>query len=308
MSTAQQTAGMPLPEVHAGQGRRRSRLWYLTGVGVLGLALLGGQYPANPPTNSIPPVPPPGPQPMPQEAQGQAVVPTAAAVPVAPTNAMEQAVVLLEQARTAYAAVQDYTCLLVKRERAANGTMPPDNLVQMKVRVQPFSVFLHWQAPPSMAGQEVCYVAGRNDGKMRVHPVGLLGAVGFISLDPNDPRVRQNSRHSISEAGIGNIIDRYARAWETERNHPEGTHITIAEFEYNRRRCYRVEALHPADSRGRFPCYRSLVYFDKENHLPIRVEVYDWPRRPGDTGELIESYSFANLRLNVGLGDPVFNH
>jgi hypothetical protein len=38
------------------------------------------------------------------------------------------------------------------------------------------------------------------------------------------------------------------------------------------------------------------------------MEAYDWPRRAGDPGELVESYSYASLRLNVGLRAEVFNH
>jgi hypothetical protein len=51
-----------------------------------------------------------------------------------------------------------------------------------------------------------------------------------------------------------------------------------------------------------------VVYFDKQTHLPLIMEAYDWPRRPGDTGDPLEKYSYAGLRLNVGLGDEVFNH
>ena len=49
------------------------------------------------------------------------------------------------------------------------------------------------------------------------------------------------------------------------------------------------------------------LYFDKETHLPVRVECYDWPHFDGDKGEPIEVYSYVNLRANVGLGDVHFN-
>ena len=62
------------------------------------------------------------------------------------------------------------------------------------------------------------------------------------------------------------------------------------------------------DSAGKqIPFHRSIVYFDKENHLPIRAENYDWPHPPVDpNGGLVESYSYVNLRLNVGLSDALF--
>jgi hypothetical protein len=229
-----------------------------------------------------------------------------ATAPANPASPLDEALRLIALARDSYGRVQDYTCTLVKRERLG-AQMPPDSVVAMAVRTRPFSVYLRWKEPRSLAGQEVCYVAGRNDGMMRVRPNGLLGAVGFVTLDPNDPRARQTSRHNVTEAGIGNLIERFAARWEAERRQ-NFTQVRIAEYEFNKRRCTRVETAHPAHARGQVLHYRSVLYFDKETHLPIRVECYDWPAGPGDPGQLIEVFSFVNLRLNVGLGDEVFNH
>jgi hypothetical protein len=275
------------------------RWWYYGAVGALGLVLLGaGQPPLSPPPAGQVSAPRPTDSAPPQQA---APVPAQQAAP------MDAPLRLIHEAQKAYQNVRDYTCLLVKRERM-NGKLPPNNVIDMKVRTQPFSVYLHWREPRSEAGQEVCYVAGQNGGKMRVHPKGILGSVsGFISLDPNDPRARQTSRRSITEAGIGNMIERFARAWENERRLPQETQVQVADYEYNRRRCTRVEIVHP-NNNGHFLYYRDVIYFDKETHLPIRLEFYDWPLQANDPGQLVEIYSFANMRINVGLTDDVFNH
>jgi hypothetical protein len=281
--------------LHAAWGRR----WgYYGAVIALGWVLLGSGHP---PISAPPPAQPSGPQPMDSDPR--------TAFPPGQSSPMDAPVRLIREAQQAYQNVRDYTCLLVKRERI-DGVLPSaDTVMEMKVRTQPFSVYLHWLQPRPEAGQEVCYVAGRNNGMMRVHPKGVLGSVaGFISLDPNDPRARQTSKRSITEAGIGNTIDRFVRAWDHERDKNLTTQVRVAEYEYNRRRCWRVETMHPDNSNGHFLYYRDVVYFDKETHLPIRLEFYDWPRQTGDTGQLVELYSFANMRLNVGLGDDVFNH
>jgi hypothetical protein len=276
-------------------GRLR-RWWYYGGVGVLGLVLLGA---GQPPISAPPSAPPTAPQPM---------DPSTTNVVESPSSPMDEPVRLIHEAQKAYQSIRDYTCLLVKRERV-NGVLPPETVMDMKVRTQPFSVYLKWIQPRNEAGQEVCYVAGRNDGKMRVHPKGVLGSfAGFVSLDINDPRVRQTSRRSITEAGIGNTIERFVRAWETERRDNLTTQVHIGEYEYNHRRCVRVETIHPNNANGHFLYYRDVIYFDKETHLPIRLEFYDWPRQTGDAGQMVEMYSFANMRINVGLGEEVFNH
>jgi hypothetical protein len=293
MSTTRQW-GLILSDdaAHTETARPARRLWYYGGVGVLGVVLLGG---GQSPTSTPQAAPPAAPQPMGQAAPAET-----------PASPMDEPIRLIHEARQAHQNVGDYTCLLVKRERV-NGVLTPENVMEMKVRTQPFSVYLRWLQPRAEAGQEVCYVAGKNGGMMRVHPKGMLGVVGFVSLDPNDPRARQTSRRSITEAGIGGMIERFAKGWEAERPLNQ-TQVRVADYEYNRRRCTRAEMIHPTNPEGKFLYYRTVMYFDKETHLPIRLECYDWPRHQGDPGEMVELYCFANMRLNVGLGDDVFNH
>jgi hypothetical protein len=39
----------------------------------------------------------------------------------------------------------------------------------------------------------------------------------------------------------------------------------------------------------------------------VRAEVYDWPAKKGNpNGELLECYSYVNLKFNVGLTDAAF--
>src|SRR5208283_1741648 len=100
-------------------------------------------------------------------------------VPVDATPALEQAIALLTDARLHFQNVQDYECRLLKRERV-NGVLLPECVMTLKVRKQPFSVYLRCESPDSEQGQEVCFVDGRNQKMMRVHPAGLLGIVGFV--------------------------------------------------------------------------------------------------------------------------------
>lgn len=224
----------------------------------------------------------------------------------AASSPMEEPIRLISEARKSFQGVKDYTCVFVKRE-FLNGALQPENQVALKVRNQPFSVHLKWLSPKGQVGQEASYVAGKNNGMMRAKSPGVLGAIGWMTVDPNDPRVKQNSRHPITEAGIGNLIERFALRWETERKLGL-TQVKVSEYEFAKRRCTRVETIHPDNSGKQFTTYRTVLYFDKENNLPIRIENYDWPKTGGSPdGELLESYSYVNLKFNVGLGDDSFN-
>ncbi len=219
---------------------------------------------------------------------------------------MDEPLRLLGEARARFEKVTDYTCTLVKKERI-NGQLTPINVMAMSVRNEPFCVDLRWIEPKNMVGQDACYATGRNSGQLRVKSAGFLGAIGYVSIDPNDARAKKTSKHSITEAGIGNMLNQFAEKWEDERR-LNVTQVHISEYDYNKRRCTCVETIHPTNPDNQFLSYRTLLYFDKESRLPIRMECYDWPHRPGEPGELLEVVSFANLRLNVGVDEAMFNH
>jgi hypothetical protein len=230
-----------------------------------------------------------------------------APTPTPPSSPLDSPLRVMLEAREAYKQVKDYTCTFVKREQV-RGQLLPENVIQMKVRSQPFSVYLRWQKPQSMEGQEACYVVGKNNGQMRVHSVGLLGVVGWVSLDTNDARAMENSRHTITEAGIGNLIEKYITRYETEKA-LNRTVVKMAEYEFNKRRCFRIETIHPNSKPGDFYSYRAVIFVDKETKLPVRSEAYDWPKEGGrPDGDLLECFSYVQMQTNVGLGDDAFNY
>lgn len=220
-------------------------------------------------------------------------------------DTMDDAVHLIESACKRFRNVRDYTCRLIERERL-EGILMPETTFAMYVRNQPFSVRLKWLEPKATKGQEAIYVDGRNNGKLLVRGAGLLGIVGFVSIDINDARAQRSSRHNIKEAGFGNLIEQFGAGWPAERDRGL-TKVRIDEFNFAGRSCKRVETVHLTNPDNYFLFERSVLYFDNETHLPIRVENYDWPARAGMAGELLEEYSYLDVRLNPGLSDEAFN-
>ena len=102
------------------------------------------------------------------------------------------------------------------------------------------------------------------------------------------------------------MLTLYAMGWANEKKW-NLTQVNVADYEYNKRRCVRVETTHPTNPDNRFWFYRNVLYFDKETKLPIRAECYQWPRKDGEQPELVEVYSYVNMKLNVGLSEEVFN-
>jgi hypothetical protein len=215
---------------------------------------------------------------------------------------------LIEDAKLSFTRVRDYTGTLVKQERIG-GQLQPEQFVEMRVRQQPFSVYLKWTSPKQYVGQEAIYVAGKNNNEMRAKGSGLAAIAGYISLPPTHPRAMKQSRHSITESGIGNLIEMIARSYEMERRvSGSQVKVTFADYAFQQRPCTRVEIAQLANH-GQSYCYRCVIFVDNETKLPVRFEAYDWPKSGGDPqGELLECYSYINLKFNVGLTDAAFEN
>jgi hypothetical protein len=242
-------------------------------------------------------------------ADGQAPAKPSAGQPAQPAQAaaapLDVAIGFMHEAKRNYTAVKDYTCTLMTKENI-KGELKEESIIQMKFRPQPFSVYMRWLSPTAQRGQEVAYIHGKNGNKMRVQSKGILKIAGFVSIDVNDPRVLEHSRHTILEAGIGHLIDTTIKTWTAEKRIGR-TDCKIAEYDYNNRRCYRIENTR-AERRPEYYCHRSVIYLEKDSKLPMRHECYNWPRPGGPPqGELMEMYSFVDLRFNVGLTDRDFD-
>lgn len=233
--------------------------------------------------------------------------PTQTPMPGSPpmtAHPLDEGLALLAEGKQSYQGIRDYSCTMIKQERI-RGELQPESIIAMKFRQQPFSVYMRWLAPRSMANQEVAYVHGRNRNQMRVHSKGILGVAGFVSVDVTDPRVMKQSRHTLYEAGLGNLIDQTMKAWQRDRQQNKGQ-VRTGEYNYANRRCLRVEVIHTEYDPTAY-CYRGVVFIDKEWKLPVRAEMYDWPRQGGPAdGELLESYSYINLQFNGNLSDADF--
>lgn len=227
--------------------------------------------------------------------------------PRSPPTEMDRAIAFLTEARLRFQNVRDYECRLVKRERV-KGVLLPVSTMTMKVRTKPLSLYLRCESPDDDKGMEVCYVEGRNQGMMRVHPAGISGILGFWSVDPHDPRAFEKNRHCITEAGFGHLLESTARYWEMERRLNK-TLVHITDDEVGSRACTRIETVHPDRSAGSFYGYRCVLWLDQATLLPAGAETYDWPRQDGsEGGDLLESYRYLDVRCNLGLGDDTFSH
>jgi hypothetical protein len=213
--------------------------------------------------------------------------------------------------------LRDFECMVVKRERI-DDELGPRQYIHLKVRSQqirdgrvvtPYSVYASWVAPEEYVGRKVLYVAGWNDGKMRVRKGGGRFNYLKVNLSPFSEAVMAESRYAITDVGLVRVAGRMIDMVEEHiLIDPNGVNTKVAFFKNAKvsgRVCTRISIEHPQEWPG-LGFHKASLYVDDELHVPLRVESYLWPDE--ETGELPlqEEYTYLKLRLNVGLTDEDF--
>lgn len=259
--------------------------------------------------------------PPPRPVPGYPVVPATAQVPVSPpqgpllarnTNpaavnhplnpALDLAYIALERTRT----IRDCSFMFVRREEV-NGRLIDHDFMFMKVRNEPFSVYVYCLGPVTPKGQEAIFVDGLNDGKVWAHPSGLLNkVVGTVSLLPSSARMMEGNRYPMTDAGPLKMLRKLIDYHEKERKFGECEVQISPGVKVDTRDCTCVQVMHPF-RRKDFDFHRVCIFYDNELKLPIRFEAYDWPRTPGGEPPLVEEYTYRDLRFNAGLTNLDFD-
>jgi hypothetical protein len=250
---------------------------------------------------------PPGPGLMPAGDMAQGNAGAGDATAVAGAHPLEPALELAQRGlANLHAAIQDYSCTLVKRERI-DGKLGDHEYMFLKVRQRPFSVYLYFMAPDSVKGQEVIYVDGQNDGNMLAHAgSGVRAMVGTVSLKPSSMLAMQGNRYAITEIGVENLAKRLVEVAEHDKQFGECEVNFFPNAKVNGRICTCVQVVHPVPRRN-FRFHLARVFIDDELLIPIRYEAYDWPHEAGGQPVLMEEYTYMNVKTNQGFTDLDFD-
>ena len=211
--------------------------------------------------------------------------------------------------------VKDYTCTLVKRERLG-GRLSDYEILSMKLRhgkvesgkvVIPFGVYVRFLAPAELREREALYVEGRNDGKIIARRGGLRMPYVTAAVDPTGELAMQGNHYPVTEIGFKNLLQRLTEVAREDMHYAECEVKYYPGAKVNGRLATMIEVTHPV-RRPHFLYHVARIFVDEELQLPIRYAAYDWPEEAGGQPQLIEEYTYLNLKLNVGLSDWDFDH
>lgn len=209
----------------------------------------------------------------------------------------EQALEIIQKNYTSY------TCTLIKLERI-NGKLAVRQTIFIKIRNEPFSVYMKFDSPNNIKGQQVVYVDGQNNGNLLAKPVGLKGFMTY-SLLPTSALAMAGQKYPITEVGLLNLTERLIDVAKHDRKYDESDVTFFPNAKINGRKCTCIQVLHPV-RRDRFLFHIARIFIDKETMVPIRYASYDWPKTKGQKPPLIEEYTYLNLEIDNKLSDKDF--
>jgi hypothetical protein len=234
--------------------------------------------------------------------------PAPAAAPAAAAHPLNEAFTRAQNSLQAASQTRDFAFTFVKRELIA-GKLTDHEAMFMKVRNQPFSVYVYTLGPKQEKGQEAIYVAGRNNNQIQVHVTGFRHKlIGTLSLAPDSPEIMDGNRYSMTSAGFVNMLTKISALYQREMAEPatDSQVQVIPGAKVDGRNCTCVQVSHPTQ-RPTFVFQTTRMFYDDQTGLPIRWEAYDFPAQPGQPPVLAEEYTYRNVQANVGLTDNDFD-
>ena len=201
--------------------------------------------------------------------------------------------------------VKTYTATLQKHERIG-GTLGPVQTLAMKVRNQPFAIYLKFLAPKE--GKEVVYAEGHHENKLVAHNGDWTRRlIPRLAVPLDSPLALADSRHPVTEAGLLALAKKLVVYRQMDIGDPDATTIIDRTTTPDGRPALRSVHTHTNPLANR-PFIRVEILYDPATQYPIRIDSFDWPG-PGHVGglDLAESFYYTDIKPNTPLTDLDFD-
>lgn len=209
----------------------------------------------------------------------------------------------------------DYTARFEKIETDTNHQQMEKTVMRLKAQTRfrsptldaPRRIYMNFSEPSSIRGREVIWGQDLYDGKMAVHEPGFLLSLKTIWLDPNGFLAMQGQKHPISEIGIVKLTEQLLEKGKQDLENPNLTiHLQI-DHAYDDCKTHLITITKNPTVPIEGDYQRAEVVFDPERNVVLAFRSYTAPELPSDPPQLIESYSYHDLQMNVGLTESDFD-
>ncbi len=213
--------------------------------------------------------------------------------------------------------LKDYTAVLVKRERIGDDVGEHEFMfakvrnrkVQDNKIAVPFSVYIAFLKPAAVKGREVLYVENQNQGKLYAHEGGMKRILGTHLLETTSFLAMAGQRYPITDIGIENLVVKLIERGEKDKRHGFCTVDLVPGAKVGGRNCSIIQVTHPVQQ-PHYDFHLAQIFMDDEWKIPVRYAAYGWPKKGAAIDvdkDVIEEYTYQNLKFNVGLSDADFD-
>ena len=200
--------------------------------------------------------------------------------------------------------IHDYNAIMRKTERV-DGVLMPEEVAYVKVRHQPFSVYMYFLGENK--GRECIYnsKSGDSPGKLIARDCGFKKRLGTFTLDPKGRLAMAGQKYPIMKLGLRELTDQLITVANKDVQFQE-CEVTHGQGTMEGRAITWLQVIHPT-KRANFRFHKAQVFIDNELQVPVRYNAYTWPTEPGGKPELEESYTYLRLKVNNGYTDSDFD-
>ena len=238
-----------------------------------------------------------------QTPKADPVKPAAAAETAKPADALSA---MIADARTAHAKTRDYSGTYTRQERM-NGTLSRragrrDEVPrQPRRRPRPLR-----QRPDSDRGHRRSPTRPRRrTAKSATAPPARRAAGVSGSSTSMTPSSSPTIATPVTQWGMGPLIELIASTTAREKSLNNPVEVFSSDYQFDKRNVTKYEIYTRRPHAARYAA-KMVVFIDKETKLPVRFEAYGDAKPGATTGELLEAYSFTNLKFNSGIGENAF--
>ncbi len=201
--------------------------------------------------------------------------------------------------------IKDYTATLRKHERI-NGILGPEQTLAMKVRNDPFAIYLKFLAPK--AGKEVVFAEGHHENKVVAHSGDWTRRlIPRLAVPLDSPLALADSRHPVNEAGLLALARKLLMYRRMDVGDSLAETVIDRTTDPDGKPALRSVHVHSDPNAGR-PFVRVEILYEPATQYPIRIDSYDWAA-PGHVGplDLAESFYYTDIKLNAALTGADFD-
>ncbi|HWL07099.1 MAG TPA: DUF1571 domain-containing protein [Planctomicrobium sp.] len=199
--------------------------------------------------------------------------------------------------------ISDYEATLIKQEFVGGRLLT--QRISMRLKEEPFSVYLRYEEPN--AGRQILFVNGQNNNQLLAkEATGLSSLVGTVPLAIDSPQVMAENRHVITDLGMRRMLEMVINQWNIESKFGEIDVKYYPNAKMGNAECEVIEVSHPRP-RKQFLYHMTRLFVEKQSRLPIRIENYGFPPQAGQPAQLLEEYTYVNVKTNLGMTPADFD-